>query len=69
MSLKLLNLHPNEYKQEFKYYYFTVKLDKLVGSCNTLNDLSDEVCVPNKSEDLNLSVFNMIMQIQSIYHI
>ena len=55
-----INLHPNEYSQEFHYYPFTVKLDKCVGSCNTLNDLSNKVCVPNKTEDLNLSVFNMI---------
>ena len=27
---------------------------------NTLNDLSNKVCIPNKIEDLNLSVFNMI---------
>ena len=37
-----------------------VKLDRCVGICNTLNGLSNEVCVPNKTEDLNLSVFNMI---------
>ena len=37
-----------------------VKLDKCVASCNTVNDLSNKVCVPNKTEDLNLSVFNMI---------
>ena len=54
------NLHPNEYSQEFHYYPFAVKLDRCVGSCNTLNDLSNKVCVPNKTEDLNLSVFNMI---------
>ena len=30
-----INLHPNEYSQEFHYYPFTVKLDKCVGSCNT----------------------------------
>ena len=41
-------------------YPFKVKLDKLVGSCYTLNDLSNKVCIPNKTEDLNLSVFNMI---------
>ena len=29
-------------------------------SCNTLNDLSNKVCVSNKTEDLNLSVFNML---------
>ena len=37
-----------------------VKLDRCVGSCNTLNDLSNEVCAPNKTEDLNLSMLNMI---------
>ena len=47
-------LHPNEYSQELHYYPFAVKLDKCVGSCNTLNDFSNKVCVPNKTEDLNL---------------
>ena len=56
----LINLHPNEYIQEFNYYPFAIKLDRCVGSCNTLNDLSNKVCVPNKTEDLNLSVFRMI---------
>ena len=37
-----------------------IKLDRCVGSCNTLNDLSNKVCVPNRIEDLNLSVFNLI---------
>ena len=43
-----INLHPNEYDQEFHYYPFIVKLDKCVGSYNTLNDVSNKV------------VFNMI---------
>ena len=55
-----INSHPNEYNQQLCYYSFTVKLDKCVGSCNTLNELSNKVCVTNKTEDLNLSVFNMI---------
>ena len=50
-------VNPNEYSQEFHYYPFTVKLDRCVGSCNTLNELSNKVCVPNKTEYLNLSVF------------
>ena len=58
-----VNLHPNEYSQEFHYYSFTVKLDKWVESCNTLNDLSNKVCVPNKTEDLNLSMFIVITEI------
>ena len=46
--------------QEFHYYPFAVKLDRCVGSCNILNDLSNKVCVPNKTEGLSLSVFDMI---------
>ena len=53
-------LHPYKYGQEFHYYPFSVKLDKCVGNCNTLNYLFDKVCIPNKKEYLKLSVFNMI---------
>ena len=56
----LINLHPNEYSQEFHYYPFAVKLDRCVENCNTLNDLFNKVCVSNKTKDFNLSVFNMI---------
>ena len=59
-STYFINLHPNEYRQELHYYSFVVNLDRRVGSCNTLNDLSNKVCVPNKREDLNLNTFNMI---------
>ena len=44
-----IDLHPNEYNQELHYYPFTVKLDKCVGSCNILNDLSNKICVQNKT--------------------
>ena len=43
----LINLHPNKYSQQFHYYPFAVRLDRFAGSCNTLNDLSNEVYVPN----------------------
>ena len=56
----LINLHPNEYSQELHYHPFTVKLDECVGGCNTLNDLYDKVCIPNKTGDLNIYVFDMI---------
>ena len=48
----LINLHLNEYNQELHYYPFALKLDKCVGICNTLNDLSNRVCVPNKTGNL-----------------
>ena len=54
-----INLHSIEYSQEFHYYPSLGKLDRCVGSCNNLIDISNKVCVPNET-DLNLSVFNMI---------
>ena len=72
-----INLHPNEYTQGLRYYPFAVSLDRCVNldrSFNALNELSNKVCVSNKTEDLSLSVFNMITEINesktltSIYH-
>ena len=61
--------------KNFTTIHLQVKLDRCAGSCNTLNDLSNKVCIPNKTEDLNLSVFNIITGIneskvlQSMYHV
>ena len=44
MTQPTLNkLHLNEYSQQFNCYPFVVKLDRYVRSCNTLNDLSNNV--------------------------
>ena len=56
----LINLHPNKYSQELHYYPFSVILDRCVGSCNTIHYLYNKVCVPDKTKDLNVSVFDMI---------
>ena len=56
----LINLHPNEHCKEFNYYPLAVKLNTCAENCNSLNDISYKICVPNKTEDINLSVFNMI---------
>ena len=55
------NLYPNEYIEGLCYYPFSVHLERCTESCNTLNDPSSKVCVPNKTEDLHLSVFNIII--------
>ena len=60
----LINLHPDEYSQGLRSYSFAVKLDRCAGSCNAINDLSNKVCVPNNTEDLNLIMFNMITGIK-----
>ena len=49
-STPLINLFLDEYSQQFHYHPFAVGF-------NTINDLSNKVCVPNKTIDLNLSVF------------
>ena len=53
----LINLHHNEYS---RYYPFAVNLDRYVGMCITLDDLSNRLCVPDKTKDLKLNVFIMI---------
>ena len=65
-SIYSYKLHPNEYSQEFYYSPFA---DRCAGSCNTINDLSNKVNFPNRTEDLNLSVFNMITAIKWITNI
>ena len=62
----LINLHSSRSSQEFHYDPFAVNLERYAGNCNTLNDLSIKVCVPNKTEDLNLSVLNIIIGINKL---
>ena len=56
----LTDLNSDEYNQGLCYFQLTVSLDRCNGRCNTLNDLSNRTYVLNKTEDANLSVFNMI---------
>ena len=56
----LINSDPNKYNQELHYYPFVVKVDRCVGVNNTLNELSNIVCVPYKTEGLNIHAFNVI---------
>ena len=40
-----------------------ISLDKFNGRYNTLNDPSDIICFPNKAEDINFNIFNMIKRL------
>ena len=62
----LINLHPDENSQELHGYPFAADLDKCVRSYNTFNGLCNKACVPNKTEDLNISVFKMISGINEL---
>ena len=44
-----IDLHPYEYSQEFHSYPFAFKLDRCIGSFNTLNDLYNKVSVSKKT--------------------
>ena len=62
----IINLHPNEYIEGLQYHPFAVNSNRCMGSCNTLKDRSDKACVPNKTRDLNLSVFQMTRGINEL---
>ena len=47
----LFNLNPVKHK----YSSSIITLDKCNGSCSTLTEISDRICVPNKIQ--NLSIF------------
>ena len=51
--LNLINLN----YVELKNYPFIVSLDKRNGGCNVL---SPKICVPEKTKDINIRVFNLI---------
>ena len=49
-----ISLHPNEHTQRLCYYPLAIiMIDRCVWSCNALNGLSNKLCVPHKTEDLN----------------
>ena len=37
-----------------------ITLDKCSGIHNTLSELSGRTCVPNETDDVNLSLFNLL---------
>ena len=55
----LIGLNSNK----LQYYLFMVSLDVCNGSCNTYDDLSNRICIPNKIQNVNLTVFNMVTRI------
>ena len=41
---------------KFHYYPSAVELDRLDERCNTLNDLSNKVCIPNERKYNKISI-------------
>ena len=53
-------IHTDEYYVGLHYFLFMVNSDGRNGNCNSLNSPFDRICVPIKTEDVNVCVFNMI---------
>ena len=56
----LINLHLNDCSQELHYYPFAIRFERCVASCIVLNDFSNKVFVPNKIDELNIHLFDII---------
>ena len=61
----LINLHSNEYN-EISIFGYIRKMSRCAESCNTIIELSNKACVPNKTEDLNLCIFKMMTWIHEL---
>ena len=48
---------------QFHYYLFIINMNSCVVSCNSVEDPFGKICVPNKIEEVNLNVFNMVKEI------
>ena len=55
----LVNLHPKERLKGLCCDPFVGNLDRCFEICNTLKDSPNKLCVLNKTEGLNLRVFNI----------
>ena len=51
------------YPVELNYYLFMISLVKFNGSFNAVNDLSTKTCIPSKTKNVNVKVFDMITRI------
>ena len=49
---------------ELNYYSCLISLERCNENCNTLNDSSSKICIQKKA-DLNVKVFNIIMEKKS----
>ena len=48
---------------------FSIKTSKCSSSCNNINDLYANICVPDVVKNLNVKVFNLMSRANKIRHI
>ena len=53
-------LDVNEGVGEALFYLYNVQVNKCSGSCNTLDNPIEKVCIPNVIKGLNMKVYNFL---------
>ena len=53
-------LDVNEGVGEALFYLYNIQVNKCSGSCNTLDNLIEKLCVPNVIKGLNIKVYNFL---------
>ena len=51
------------------FYPYTVQVNKCSGSCNTLDNLIETLCVPNVIKGLNIKVYNFLAMLNEIRNV
>ena len=53
---EMINVNTNK----LMFYLYRITINKCKGSCNTINDLYDKLCVPDSIKNINVKVFNLM---------
>ena len=51
------------------FYHNKIKVNRCVGSCNTIDDPYGKTCLANDTENIGLKVFNLLSQNNDIINI
>ena len=53
----LIDLNHDEYNQGLRYYPFMINLERCSGNCNSFDNPSGQICVPNKTRGCKFKCF------------
>ena len=56
-------LDVNEGVGEALFYWYNVQVNKCSGSCNTLDNPMEKLCVPNVIKGVNMQDYNFLMRL------
>ena len=61
---EIININTNEPM----FYPYSIPINKCKGSCNTINDLHPQLCVPDTIKNINVKVFNLMSRTNETRH-